>query len=262
MNRQRLLAFGCWLLALCLTLSINSCSTTKDTSTLRYLSANHITREIEDNSFEYDNLSTRFDVRFDDDNNSIGLKGQLRMQRDSVIWVSLSMKIGIEIARLMITPDSVKFLNRSNKTYMAENLSVLDGKLPMEVSMDFIQNLLVGNYAGTQRGDNSKVSIVDDIYYKLETISRDIVKDVCVMPKTFKISKYKIKELGRDERNIQVEYDDFIEFNGKLMPSSITFRLSSGYDISVEISYSNVTVNGKVEFPFNITNKFDRINIW
>lgn len=145
---------------------------------------------------------------------------------------------------------------------MAENLSVLDGKLPMEVSMDFIQNLLVGNYAETQRGDKSKVSIVDDSYYKLETISGDIVKDVCVMPKTFKISKYKIKELGRDERNIQVEYDDFIEFNGKLMPSSITFRLSSGYDISVEISYSNVTVNGKVEFPFNITNKFDRINIW
>lgn len=262
MNRQRLLALGCWLLASCLMLSINSCSTTKDTSTLRYLSANNITREIEDNSFEYENISTKFDVKFDDEENSLGLKGQLRMQRDSVIWVSLSLKIGIEIGRLMITHDSVKFLNRSNKTYMAESLSIFDDRLPIEVSIDFIQNLLVGNDTKIQRDDKSKVSIVDNSYYKLETMSEYIVKDVCVTPKTFKIFKYKIKELGKDEGNIQVEYDEFTEFNGRLMPSRITFRLSSGRDVSVEINYSNVAVDGEVEFPFNITNKFDRINIW
>ena len=97
-----------------------SCSTNKTTSSLRTLSANHIIREIEDNRFEFDNLDTKFNVRLE--GNNIGLKGQLKMKNDSVIWISLSLKLGIEVARVMITEDSVKLINRTNKTYFSESI--------------------------------------------------------------------------------------------------------------------------------------------
>ena len=110
MNRLWLLALGFWLLVL------GSCSTNKNVSSIRNLSANHIIREVERNQFEFDNLETKFNVKVKGDNN-IGLKGQMRMQNDSVIWISLSLKLGIEVARVMITDDSVKFMNRTNKTF-------------------------------------------------------------------------------------------------------------------------------------------------
>lgn len=33
--------------------------------------------------------------------------GQIRMQRDSVIWISVTALLGVEAARIMITPDSL-----------------------------------------------------------------------------------------------------------------------------------------------------------
>lgn len=261
MNRQRLLAVGFWLLAFGLTLSINSCSTTKETSTLRHLSANHIIREIEENSFDYDMLQAKLDIKFKDDKNTLGLKGQLRMQRDSLIWISLSLKVGIEIGRLMITPDSVKFLNRNKKTYIAESLSVFGDKLPIEPSIDFLQNIFVGNDTQIRRSDKSKVS-TEDNNYKLEIVNTNVLKDIWVMPETFKILKYKIRAHDKDDKDMQLEYSNFKDYNERLLPSKIRFGLSYGNDIEVEIDYSNVTVDEEVEFPFNITKKFERIYLW
>lgn len=77
MNRLWLLAFSFWLLVL------GSCSTNKNVSSIRNLSANHIIREVERNQFEFENIETKFNVKVKGDN-SIGLKGQMRMQNDSV----------------------------------------------------------------------------------------------------------------------------------------------------------------------------------
>lgn len=263
MNRQRLLTSGFWLLAFGIMLNLNSCSSERKTtkSSLRSYNANRIVKEVEENSFEFDNIQTKLDIRYKDDKNSLGLKGQLRMQKDSVIWLSLSLKVGIEIGRLMITQDSVKFMNRNNKTYIAESLDILNDKLPIEPSVDFFQDLFVGNDTQLKIGDKYKVS-TDDDKYKLEIISLDILKDIWVTPESFKISKYKLKEHNNGNRKIQLEYSDFKNYNEKLLPSKIMFGLSSDNDIEVEINYSNVTVNEEIAFPFNITNKFERIYLW
>ena len=265
MNRRRLLTLGFWLLAFGFWLNVSSCSSGKTTtkSSLRTYTANHIMREIEENNFEFENIQTRLDIKFQDDNNSIGLRGQLRMQRDSVIWLSLSLKVGIEIGRIMITPDSVMFMNRSNKTYLAESLHTFNEKLPIEPSIAFFQDILLGNDTQIKNGDRYRVTTEND-RYRLEITKKDfnITEDLWVTPKTFKISKYNIKEQNNDKRNIHIEYDDFKEFDDRLMPSKIRFKLSSGHDVSVEINYSNVIVNEDVMFPFNITKKFDRISLW
>lgn len=258
-KRLKSMARSSWIIVLFFL--INSCSTQKDISSVRDLSANRIVKEVEKNAFEYDNLQAKFDVKFKDDKNSIGLKGQLRMQNDSVIWISLSLKLGIEVARMMITQDSVKFLNRNNKTYLAESIEMFNDKLPIEPSIDLFQNLFVGNDTQIGRVDKSRMS-TEDNSYKLEVINKNVLKDIWVAPETFRISKYKIRELNNYEKNIQIEYSDFKGYNERLLPSKIRFGLSYDDEIEVEIDYSNVTINEEVSFPFNITKKFERIYLW
>ena len=188
MNRLWLLALGSWLLAL------GSCSTNKNASSIRNLSANHIIREVERNQFEFDNLETKFNVKVKGDNN-IGLKGQMRMQNDSVIWISLSLKLGIEVARVMITDDSVKFMNRTNKTYFSESVeSFRDSGMvgfESEVTMDFLQDLLVGSNTLINRNEKYKVTIEDNSY-KLTSDKNTFL----VTPKTFKVKSQKSKVNG------------------------------------------------------------------
>ena len=255
-----------------------SCSTNKSTSSLRTLSANHIIREVEDNRFEFDNLDTKFNVRLE--GNNIGLKGQLKMKNDSVIWVSLSLKLGIEVARVMITEDSVKFLNRTNKTYFVESVDKFQERLPSEVTMQLLQNILVGNDILLSKNDKFKVTI-DDNNYKLESDKNTF----WVTPKTFKVKSYQLsavsyqlsavsyqlsaisyqqsvsESVSESVSTVSVSYDNFQEINGKLLPTKIILNANEDFNIKLEIDYSDVKVGERLEFPFNISKKFNKIKL-
>ena len=245
-----------------------SCSTNKTTSSLRTLSANHIIREVEDNRFEFDNLDTKFNVRLE--GNNIGLKGQLKMKNDTVIWVSLSLKLGIEVARVMITEDSVKFINRTNKTYFVESVDKFQERLPSEVTMQFLQDILVGNDILLSKNDKFKVTI-DDNNYKLESDKNTF----WITPKTFKVKScqlsavsyqqsaisYQQSTVNGQQSTVSVSYDNFQYVNGKLLPTKIILNANEDFDIKLEIDYSEVKVGERLEFPFNISKKFNKIKL-
>ena len=258
MNRLWLLAFGFWLLVL------GSCSTNKTTSNLRTLSANHILREVERNQFEFDNLETKFNVKVKGDN-IIGLKGQLRMQNDSVIWVSVSLKLGIEMARVMITEDSVKFINRIDKTYFVESVDKFQERLPSEATINFLQDVLVGNDILFDDNEKFKVAI-EDKNYKLSSEKNTF----WVTPKTFKIKSCQLSMVPEpvegsrhfdklSDRTVIINYDNFQEINGKLLPTKIILDTKDEFDINIEIDYTEVKVGEELEFPFNISKKYSRI---
>ena len=240
-----------------------SCSTNKNTSNLRTLSANHIIREVERNQFEFDNLETKLNIKVKGDNNNIGLKGQLRMHNDSVIWISLSLKLGIEVARVMITEDSVKFINRTNKTYLAESIDNFKELLPSEVTIGFVQDLLVGNDVALDKNNKFKVTI-DNNNYKLESDRNTL----WVTPKTFKVKSCQLSAIScqlsaissqQSAVSVSVSYDNFQNVNGKLLPTKMTLNANEGFDINIEIDYSEVKTGEELEFPFNISKKFKKI---
>ena len=247
---------------------ITSCSTNKSTSSLRTLSANHILREVEDNRFEFDNLDTKFNVRLE--GNNIGLKGQLKMKNDSVIWISLSLKLGIEVARVMITEDSVKLINRTNKTYFVESVDKFQERLPSEVTMQFLQDILVGNDILLSKNDKFKVTI-DDNNYKLESDKNTF----WITPKTFKVKScqlsavscqlsaisYQQSTVNSQRSTVSVSYDNFQYVNGNLLPTKIILNANEDFDIKLEIDYSEVKVGERLEFPFNISKKFNKIKL-
>ena len=252
---RKLVARGSWLVALILI--ITSCSTTKETSKLKMLSANHIIREIEDNNFEFDDFEAKFDVKMKGDN-KLGLKGQLRMQDDSLIWISLSLKLGIEMARVMITEDSLKFINRSDKTYIAENLDYVNEILPVEASIKLLQDILVGNNNHIERNDDYRVAIENNSYKLTSNKNYVLRNDIWVMPKIFRISGYEIRLFDDDRNNIKLQYDNFQKINNKYLPTKIIVKLNSGEDVNIEIDYSEIKVGEKPNFPFNITKKYER----
>ena len=263
----RLLTFVISLLSLAFFAS--SCSTQRnlDKSSLKPLSANQIIREIEDNQFEFESLETKIGVSLKS-NNKLGLKGQMRIQKDSVIWISLSLKLGIEVGRIMITPDSIKYINRNTRTYLVESFDFFNEMLPLESSIQFFQDLLVGNDTQIKRSDKCRVSS-DNNKYKLEITKKDnnIIKDVWVTDKTFKISKYKIRDLNTESISLQLRYDEFQDINGRLMPTKIIFDVKktseqSNMEFSVEINYSDIKVGEQLNFPFNISPKFEQLLLW
>lgn len=85
------------------------------------------------------------------------LSGQIRMRNDSLIWISVTATLGIEVARAKISNDSVWVLNRLEKTYLVEPLDILAEKLGMPLSLPLIQTLLLDNNEGLPPVENQEV---------------------------------------------------------------------------------------------------------
>ncbi len=240
---------------------------------MRSYTVNNIIKEVERNQFDFDNLQAKINIKFKDDKNTLGLRGQVRIQKDSIVWISLSLKVGIEVGRMMITTDSIKLIERNSKSYISESIHTFADILPIEPSVSFIQDLLIGNDTQMQKDGKYKISTEDD-KYKLEITKKEkknikndeepyiLAKDIWIIPENFRISKYNIKEYDNDVRKIQLEYNDFELYNDKYLPTKIGITLSSGYDMSLEIEYNNIEIGEKISFPFNISDKFERIYIW
>ena len=119
---------------------INTSCKTKKTITranLREFTATRLIKEVEKNEFSFDYLQAKMNLKIETNDKSFGAKGQLRMKKDSIIWISVSLPLGLEVIRLKISQDSVYFLNRTEKTYLTEDINIFSDISPMITSVGF-----------------------------------------------------------------------------------------------------------------------------
>ena len=95
------------------------------------------------------------------------LSGQLRMRKDSLVWVSVTATMGVEVLRAKISNDSVWILNRIEKTYLAEHVDSLDQQIgPLfGLRLPFAQFVLLDNIEGIPPVENQTVGWNHYDYY-------------------------------------------------------------------------------------------------
>lgn len=92
-------------------------------------------------------------MRYDD------LSGQLRMRKDSLVWLNVTTTIGMEVLRVKVSNDSVWIVNRMEKTYLAEPLDTISAQLGMPLSLPLVQTLLLDNNQGLPPIENQTVQL-------------------------------------------------------------------------------------------------------
>lgn len=250
-----------------------SCSSKKalTKTTLREFTAAKLIQEVEKNQFEFDNFVAKMNMKIETKDCNLNVKGQLRMKKDSIIWTSISMPMGLEVLRIKVTSDSVFFLNRTEKTYLIENIEVFNEISPMITTIGFIQAVLVGNDINLRESDDYKIEISDGQYNLLisKKLKKSIknnnedwkvmLKDIWIDPQLFKITKYHIREYNDSKRKIDLQYSDFEEIKGKYLPTEINIDIHGDIYLKAKIEFSNITIDEPLEFNFSIPKKYERI---
>lgn len=223
---------------------------------------------------KFKNLSAKFNVDYQIDNKETKVSGIVRIEHDSIIWVSITPALGLEALRFELTPDSVKFLNRISNTYFEDGFSAINQLLNKTLDFDMVQAFLTGNDFSLYESHTFKASI-DNQQYKLSTTDRRKLKryvrrsndDISIPiqfiwldPESFKISKVILKEAERDSRKFEATYSDFTTVKEQSIPSSINYRIETGEQkIKISIVYSKISVDQEQSYPFRIPDNYSRI---
>ena len=88
-----------------------------------------------------------------------GMSGQLRMRKDSLVWLNVTATMGVEVLRVKVSNDSVWIVNRIEKTYLAEPLDTISAQLGMSLSLPLVQTLLLDNNQGLPPVENQTVQL-------------------------------------------------------------------------------------------------------
>lgn len=227
-----------------------------------------------DNQMSFDYLSAKFSLTYNQDKNTTNLKGQLRIQNDSLIWLSFTPALGIEAARVLLSNDSIKFINRLNKTYFSGKYHLVDSVLHTTIDYSLLQSMIVGNDLTQYDVKKFRASIDNDLYRltirerrkikrfmrKGEIDSRVLVQQIWLYPENYRIARIDIKEEGEEDNNkLRVYYNDYVDIDGHLFPSSILIEIVTGKSMFIEVNFNKVQINSPLSFPFNIPSKYENI---
>ncbi len=101
--------------------------------------------QLEIDILEYDFYASKAKIYFEDLAQEIKANADIRLKKDSIIWVSMRSATGIEGVRALITKDSILVINRLEKEYYAYRFEDLSEKFKFEFDFDMIQSIIVGN---------------------------------------------------------------------------------------------------------------------
>ena len=80
----------------------------------------------------------------DDKGKNPDIMANVRMIKDSAIWISLSATIlGVEIYRALITPDSIIIMDKQKKEYMKRSLDYLQEVAQIPIDFGNMQDILL-----------------------------------------------------------------------------------------------------------------------
>ncbi len=271
---KRTANLGFYILILLLTFNF-SCSSIRKTikEPLKEQGTDFLIDNLKANELDYENLSAKFSATFKQNRKETQLTGQIRILRDSVIWVSVSPFLGIEMVRLFITNDSVFYLNRMESIYFKGGFDNINILVNSSIDYDMLQSFLTGNDFSEYDNTSFKGGI-DNKEYTLTTTNRRKIRKsnrqnadaniplqhIWLDPETFKINRIMIKELSGQNRKAEAVYQ-YEKMGDKTVPVNINFEVETKDNNAViDINYSKITIGEQLQFPFNIPDKYTRIN--
>lgn len=231
--------------------------------------------QLQNNKPVFHTLSARASLDIESQQTDLSMKAQIRVQKDSLIWMSFSPLLGIEAVRILLTPDSVKFLDRINKNYFCGDYSFFHEFYQVDFDYDMIESILLGVDFRCYDSGEMKAGI-DNLLYTLSTANRRKIKrfvrthsdservllqDVWLDPQTFRIRKLKLKEANRESRKLGAEYEMFESFpNGDVIPQQINLLIQAEQDLKLKIKLNKIELDESLSFPFGIPSSYEPIN--
>ena len=212
--------------------------------------------KIQDNRIQFHTFSAKVKVDFEgSDGKKSDFNAFIRLKKDSILWVSINAALGIEAFRLMVTPDSVKVMNKLDKVIQLRSVEYLQEMTKIPLSFTELQELLIGNplYLDSNitsyKRDEKSVSLISigTLFKHLLTVSN---------------GEYLLMHSKLDDvdviraRTADITYGDYETKNNILFSTYRRIIVSEKTRLDITLQFKQFEFNADLGFPFNIPRNY------
>lgn len=237
--------------------------------------------------------SAKASVELKDSTGSRSFKAHVRCVTDSAAWISVVPALGIEVARALLTPDSLKVMDKLGDQYWVGDTAAAKRKFGLAPELSLFQQALLGMPIGLDPDEKYKSDREDGQYTltskerrrfrraaedlavddtladdrdmnerRLErTLRRAEKKDAIVFkywmePDSFRVTRVLISDLAHDQQ-ADVRYSLRTTVNGRSLPTHLSLSLSDpARHAEAVFELDRINLDGPLQLNFRIPEKF------
>ncbi len=208
------------------------------------------------NHIDFNSFSAKIKVGFEGaDGKRNDFTAILRLQKDSALWVSINALLGIEAFRILITPDSVKVMNKLDKVVQLRSMGYLQEITKIPFTFTELQNLIIGNPIYFD-------STVDSYKKEGEIIALlnngQLFKHLLTIHATDYLVQYsKLDDVNTIRgRSANVTYGEYEKKDGRSFSTFRKITVSEKSKLDIEMKYRQYDFNVPLNFSFNIPKNY------
>jgi len=269
-------SWGKILLGVVLLYSISGCNSTKKLQTAvntidtvsinkeivsdssgRLDTARTILTKLGTNKIDFKTFSAKAKVDYEDHNGrQPDFNTFIRLQKDSVLWVSISSTfLGIEAFRLLITPDTIIILNKLDKTVEYHPFSYIGSVVHIPMNFSLLQDILIGNpvYVGdsvvsyTKTKDHILIGTVGEFFKNLLALSAG----------NNHLERIKLDDINLSQnRTASLLYDSYEKTDRFYFSTYREINVSEKSKVEITILFKQYEFNKELSFPFTIPRNY------
>ena len=263
-KRDRIKSMEAWkqlLLFSLLILLVNSCGSGKKLNNgedLEKKRLEDIYRKIGERQLDSEWMDARAKIKYEDSDMQVGATAYIRVKKDSIIWVSVR-KLGFEVARVLIQPDSIFVMDRLNNEYMKKHISAIKDYVELPANFQIIQALVYGNtvFFSAQR---PFLEVVER-NYKL-SLNTPEMKSNYLIDEDFLLKSVDLLET-RSGQSFAIQFDEYqLEEGNKNFSYLRSFEMDNPASgkASLDVRFSKVEFNIPKNISFEIPDKYTKMD--
>lgn len=228
-------------------------------------------QNLKKNEVSFKTISAKFDCTVLIDSSKTSFDVNMRAIKDSAIWMNVSI-FGITGAKVLITKDTVKFIDTRKENYFIGDFNYISKLLQADLDYELLQSLLIGNSVEFYEEDDKMRASVDGNLHLLSTTRKrklrkvieknkelkEPVQSIWLQPENYKITRIMFNEFATN-RSFDAIFYDFQKVDSVSFPYKIDYTIKAEKKITISVDYDKVQFNKEITFPFTIPPKYERI---
>ncbi|HRE50129.1 MAG TPA: DUF4292 domain-containing protein [Flavitalea sp.] len=209
------------------------------------------------NRLDYQTFSGKVKVVFQgNDGKKSDFNAFFKLQKDSALWISINALLGIEAFRVLITPDSVKVINKLDKVVQLRSVAYLTEIARIPFTLTELQDLIIGNpiyldsnLVSYKKNGASSVSVVSigKLFKHLLTLNES----------NYLPLHSKLDDIDESRaRTADITYGDYENKNGVPFSTFRKIAVSEKSKLDIEMKYRQYEFNEPLNFPFSIPKNY------
>lgn len=239
-----------------------------------FKSAKALSRLMAENELKYEWIAAKANVEsfLDEKEESFDIRVSLR--KDSAMLVTIQYVLGINVAKVLITKDSVKFVDYIHKSFFVGDFAYINEMLSADLDFDLLQSVMFGNSAQFYDEDTKLKPVIDreNCLYLLSTERKKKLRKIIeggeqpsgdlqtltLNPENFKILRTEFVQTSTD-RKFTAAYSQFAEKDSVYAPYHVDIDIVAQKRARLKINYVRIEKNTPQRLSLNIPAKYDAI---